>query len=575
MGKVYLGTDTSLDRKVAVKKLNSELTHDSSFLERFTNEAKILSRLSHPNVALLYNYIRDESGCYMVMEYVEGDNMDELIRRHGALPYRVAAPIIFQALDGLDHAHRKGVLHRDIKPANLMLTPDATLKIMDFGIARVAGDTNRLTRVKSIVGTLEYVAPELIQGAEPSGASDCYALGVTLYEMATGGVLPFKGTSEFSLMQAICGAKPIAPDQVNKAVPKKMAALILKAIEKDPAKRFTDAKSFQLALADTFSTTREIDLQLFKKNPPPATVLSAGSHHPRSADETKVAIPLTTQVIPEAKPHAVPVPPVGLRVKWPHVFMACAVLLLFVALFFLLRSDPLPEGRQAEAKPGTTAYVMPEQQQATLDGSSDPVVGNAGALTVVDQQTTGDVPATATTDRPDGSTEKPVGPTGTSQPERSPTIGNEPEPRPEKPADEVTPTVSDTENEPKPQPAEINERKPPGTSGSVTLSNRVAVNLHMQDQLTSQNLTEGKPLSFTVTAPVVYKQHTIIPQGAVATAVISKVSSKQVSIRFRTVKGVSGEDIPFNNTALSGKISEMLSSKSFMVMLDKGIIVKL
>src|SRR5690606_5297028 len=166
--------DLALDRKVAIKNLNANLVYDPTFLQRFTNEARILSRLSHPNIALLYNYIQEGSDHYMVMEYVAGDNMDAYLRKNGALEPDTLVPILVALLDGLGYAHQKNVLHRDIKPANLMLTPQGDVKIMDFGIARISDQANRLTKVKSVIGTLDYLAPELIQGADPSPASDCY-----------------------------------------------------------------------------------------------------------------------------------------------------------------------------------------------------------------------------------------------------------------------------------------------------------------------------------------------------------------------------------------------------------------
>ncbi|RYD89268.1 MAG: serine/threonine protein kinase, partial [Sphingobacteriales bacterium] len=189
MGTVYQATDTLLQRLVAVKMLHPHLVSQTSFMERFRNEALILARLNHPNIAVVYNFLQDNADYFMAMEYVEGDSLEALIRKAGALSPAVAAEVVRQGLEGMAHAHRKGVLHRDIKPANLMLTPEGTIKLMDFGIARVSGE-QRLTQANRLVGTLEYMAPELIEGQEPSPASDLYAMGVLLYELLSG-KLPF------------------------------------------------------------------------------------------------------------------------------------------------------------------------------------------------------------------------------------------------------------------------------------------------------------------------------------------------------------------------------------------------
>ncbi len=250
MGQVFRAED-NLKRDVAIKLLHRDLTQDSQKLERFQSEAVTLGKLNHPNIAILYTFFEHEGDWYMVMEFVDGETFENLIKRQGAMPVRRALELLDQALQGLEHAHAKQVIHRDIKPGNLMLNSAGVVKITDFGIARMLG-TKRMTQTGTLIGTLEYISPEQVKGGEPDERSDIYALGVMFYEMVTGRV-PFSSTSDFEIMRAHLEEKPPPPRTLLPGLPADVERIIQKALEKDPAARFQTARDMRemvrLALA--------------------------------------------------------------------------------------------------------------------------------------------------------------------------------------------------------------------------------------------------------------------------------------------------------------------------------------
>lgn len=245
MGQVFRAED-NLKRNVAIKLLHRDLTQDSQKLERFQSEAITLGKLNHPNIATLYAFFGHEGDWYMVMEFVDGETFESLIKRQGAMPVRRALELLDQALQGLEHAHGKQVIHRDIKPGNLMLNSAGLVKITDFGIARVLG-TKRMTQTGTLIGTLEYISPEQVKGGEPDERSDIYALGVMFYEMVTGRV-PFSSTSEFEIMRQHLEEKPPPPRTLLPGLPVEVERLIQKALEKDPAARFQTAREMREAV---------------------------------------------------------------------------------------------------------------------------------------------------------------------------------------------------------------------------------------------------------------------------------------------------------------------------------------
>jgi eukaryotic-like serine/threonine-protein kinase len=248
MGTVYKVQHIISERVEALKVLLPDLEGNPHLAERFLREIKLQATLSHPNVAALLNAFRVGNRLLMVIEYVEGQSLDSVMRT-GRVDLWTGVALIEQVLSALAYAHSRHVIHRDIKPANIMLTPQGLVKLMDFGIARPTSDSN-LTQPGTALGSVYYMSPEQVKGGHGDERSDIYSVGVTLYELATG-VRPLQGTSSYSVMNAHLDQIPSSPDTVNSEIPPVLAAAILKALEKDPAARYRDAEEFRAVLADT------------------------------------------------------------------------------------------------------------------------------------------------------------------------------------------------------------------------------------------------------------------------------------------------------------------------------------
>lgn len=246
MGSVYKGVDLMLERDVAIKALRPELARQPQIVERFRSEAVTLAKLNHPNIATLHSFFRQGEDFFMIMEFVRGDTFDHIIRKNGAMPVDRAVSLFCQSLEGIDHAHKLGIIHRDIKPANLMLTEAGLVKVMDFGIARVLGSA-RMTREGHLVGTIEYMSPEQIRGQEADSRSDIYALGILLYEMLTGHV-PFESQSEYELMKSQIEAAPKPPREFAPHISLPIEEAIMRSLAKRPDSRFQTAGEFRNVL---------------------------------------------------------------------------------------------------------------------------------------------------------------------------------------------------------------------------------------------------------------------------------------------------------------------------------------
>ena len=246
MGAVFKGVDLMLEREVAIKMLRPELARQPNVVERFRTEAVTLAKLNHPNVATLHSFFRQGDDFFMVMEFVRGRTLEDVIRMQGAMQCDKAIEFFCMALEGIDHAHKMGIVHRDIKPANMMLTETGSIKVMDFGIARVLG-TDRLTKAGHLIGTVEYMSPEQVRGEETDARSDIYSLGILLYEMLTGCV-PFNSTSEYELMRRQIEDAPTPPRTHAPHIPLPIEQAIMRSLAKKRAARYQSASEFRAML---------------------------------------------------------------------------------------------------------------------------------------------------------------------------------------------------------------------------------------------------------------------------------------------------------------------------------------
>jgi serine/threonine protein kinase len=403
MGSVYKGVDLMLEREVAIKALRPELGSQPEVVERFRSEAVTLARLDHPNIARLYSFLRQGDEFFMVLEFVRGQTLDKVIVARGAMPCGEALPLFCQVLNGVDHAHTLGIVHRDIKPANMMLTERGSIKVMDFGIARVLG-TDRLTKVGRLIGTIEYMSPEQIRGEETDTRSDIYALGILLYEILTGRV-PFSSPSEYELMRSQVEDTPLPPREFAPQTPLGVEEAVMRALAKKREERFSTADEFRLALltsqavpsrsslptlssapiTSVIGQTIEPHLQHIKETGP--AVASVAAPTVKQIKETRLASGDEPQAIytstasPSAGPKLMHAPSFFHKLDWRHYAGAVAVLLVLIAATFAFIS------RTRKETVGRPAVNEPDLRQSAASNNKPPLTADPPFTPLSEQQT--------------------------------------------------------------------------------------------------------------------------------------------------------------------------------------------
>jgi serine/threonine-protein kinase len=248
MGTIYVAIDTMLNRKVALKIIHPELSHNSRLMELFKVEAKMQAQMNHPNIVTIFYFNKIKDECVIVMEYVDGTSLKEILRGGTRFSVMEAVNIFKQVLRGLHYAHSRNIIHRDIKPANILVTKDKRIKLSDFGIAKILG-TAEIEQDGMVMATPCYTSPEIIQGKEVDSRSDLYSVGVTFYEMLTG-TAPFncQSSSDRELQRQHLKAIPQPPSRLNPEIGPRMDAFILKVLEKRPENRFQSAGEMLMEL---------------------------------------------------------------------------------------------------------------------------------------------------------------------------------------------------------------------------------------------------------------------------------------------------------------------------------------
>ena len=240
MANVYLANDNILERKVAVKVLRGDLSADDKFIRRFEREAQSVSNLSHPNIVEVYDVGEEDGNHYIVMEYIEGKTLKQLLKKRESLTLTEVIDIMTQLTDGIAHAHESYIIHRDIKPQNIMIEDNGLIKITDFGIA-MALNATQLTQTNSVMGSVHYLPPEQASGKGATIKSDIYSLGILMYELLTGNV-PFKGDNAVEIALKHMKDKIPSIRKQNPAIPQSVENILLKAAAKNPRNRYESAR---------------------------------------------------------------------------------------------------------------------------------------------------------------------------------------------------------------------------------------------------------------------------------------------------------------------------------------------
>ncbi|HZQ99975.1 MAG TPA: protein kinase [Chloroflexota bacterium] len=334
MASVYLARDVRLDRPVAVKLLASSFAADPRAVERFRREARAAAGLGHPNVVAVYDWGRDGEAYYLVMEYVDGENLRQLLDRRGPLPEDEALGIAAAVAEALEAAHARGIVHRDVKPHNVMIDGRGRVKVGDFGIAQASDAATLTTTRSSVLGSAYYLSPEQARGQHVDARSDLYSLGVLLYELLAGRP-PFVGDSPVAVAVQHLGAAPAPLRSLRPDVSAATEDVVARAMAKDPTARFPTAGAMRGAIERARAGRGDATVPLPSSATAPMPTVGAADVAPRAA-------------------------PAGLGSRWPLLAAAGLVLLLGLAAL------------QARPNAGPAATVAPRPTPSVAAPSAPP-----------------------------------------------------------------------------------------------------------------------------------------------------------------------------------------------------------
>ena len=340
MANVYLGYDTILDRNVAIKILRGDLSNDERFVRRFQREALSASSLAHPNIVEMYDVGEDNGLYYIVMEYIDGKTIKQLLKKRGSLTISEAIDIMLQLTDGMTHAHNSYIIHRDLKPQNVMIKDDGQIKITDFGIAMALNST-QLTQTNSVMGSVHYLPPEQASGKGCTTKSDIYSMGIIFYELLSGS-LPFRGDNAVEIaLKHMRDPLPSLRDE-NPAIPQSIENIILRATAKNPKNRYDDAKSMHVDLLTALDDERMNEEPYKYKYPEHETEKKVKNKEVVPEEDKKDDLEETDEVIIATKID-------GSEGKKSNIFIIILVIILLALIaglcivFFVLPDATTPE----------------------------------------------------------------------------------------------------------------------------------------------------------------------------------------------------------------------------------------
>lgn len=327
MALVYKAQDILLNRNVAIKVLRQQFVHDEEFIRRFRREAQSAASLSHPNVVSIYDVGQEDEIHYIVMEYIEGNNLNEIIKERAPLQVDEAVRIASQICDALDHAHHNQIIHRDIKPHNILIGRNGRVKVTDFGIARAVTSTT-ITQTGSVVGSVHYFSPEHAKGVATGEKSDLYSLGIVLYQMLTAR-LPFLGESPISVALKHLQEEFDEPREVNPLIPQSVENVILKSMRKNPQERYQSAEEMMQDLETCLLPNRRNEPKLDFEEDEDQTRVMPAIKTMQSGDHTYAAPADDSE---DDEPEEEVVKGADSKKKWKKPALIVGLVLLFLGI---------------------------------------------------------------------------------------------------------------------------------------------------------------------------------------------------------------------------------------------------